>query len=282
MNFIFVKIVFQGGIMEQHIIAIDLDGTLLTDSKQISERNKQAIQKVRDAGHIVCIATGRPYRASSLYYQELNLNTPIVNFNGAFVHHPLHKDFGYYHTPLELNTAKTIIETCEAFQVKNIMVEIVDDFYLRYYDEVLIETFTMGDSPVKFGNLHHILTDHPTSILIHPKDEHVRELRSLLKEAHAEVIDQRVWGAPWNVIEIVKAGLNKAVGLNKISEYYSIPKERIIAFGDEDNDLEMIEYAGVGVAMGNAIDELKSIANKTTLTNEDDGIASFIEDYFNL
>ncbi|RXI98293.1 HAD family phosphatase [Anaerobacillus alkaliphilus] len=266
----------------QHLIAIDLDGTLLTDDKTISIRNKKAIQKARMQGHIVCIATGRPFRASQMYYEELDLNSPIVNFNGAFVHNPLHKGFGYYHTPLELNTAKVIIETCEAFQVKNIMVEIIDEFYLRYHDEVLIDTFTMGDSPVKFGNLHHILKEDPTSILIHPKDDHVKQLRALLKDAHAEVIDQRVWGAPWNVIEIVKSGLNKAVGLQKIADYYSIPKERIIAFGDEDNDLEMIEYAGIGVAMENAIPELKTIANKITLTNENDGIALFLEDYLNL
>lgn len=57
---------------------------------------------------------------------------------------------------------------------------------------------------------------------------------------HAEVIDHRKWGAPWPIIEIVKSGLNKAVGLQKISGHYNIPKERIIAFGDEDNDFEMI------------------------------------------
>lgn len=267
--------------MKQHLIAIDLDGTLLTDAKNISERNKQAIRKARKMGHIVCIATGRPYRASQMYYEELDLNTPIVNFNGAFIHHPLDNDFGYYHSPLELETAKLIIETCEAFQVQNIMVEIIDDFYLRYYDEVLIETFTMGESPVKFGNLHHILTENPTSILVHPEDHNVTQLRELLKQAHAEVIDQRVWGAPWNIIEIVKAGLNKAVGLQKIANYYSIPQERIIAFGDEDNDLEMIEYAGVGVAMENAIPQLKNIAKNITTTNENDGIATFLEEYLN-
>lgn len=268
--------------MKQHLIALDLDGTLLTDDKNISTRNQLVIEKVREAGHIVCIATGRPYRASQVYYQQLALNTPIVNFNGAFIHHPTRKDFGFFHTPLELKTAKIIIETCEAFQVKNIIVEIIDDFYLRYYDEVLINTFTMGESPVKFGNLNQILQDPPTSILIHPKDAHVLQLKNLLKEAHAEVIDQRVWGAPWNVIEIIKAGMNKAVGLQKIADYYSIPKERIIAFGDEDNDLEMLEYAGTGVAMENAISQLKTIANKITLSNENDGIALFLDDYFNL
>ncbi|MGO4888480.1 Cof-type HAD-IIB family hydrolase [Anaerobacillus sp. MEB173] len=267
---------------KQHLIVLDLDGTLLRNEKTISNRSKLALAKAREQGHLIMIATGRPYRASKMYYEELGLTTPIVNFNGAFVHHPLHKDFGTFHSPMDLRTAKTIIETCEAFRVQNIMVEIIDDFYLRYHDEVIINTFNMGQSPVDYGNLHLILDENPTSILVHPHDHHLHDLRQLLKESHAEVVDQRVWAAPWNMIEIVRSGLNKAVGIQKVANYYSIPKERIIAFGDEDNDLEMIEYAGLGVAMGNAIPELKNIANTTTKSNEEDGIAIFLEDIFNL
>lgn len=74
---------------KQHLIALDLDGTLLTDNKIISARTKKTIEKAKEQGHIVVISTGRPFRASHAYYKELNLNTPIVNFNGAYVHHPL-------------------------------------------------------------------------------------------------------------------------------------------------------------------------------------------------
>lgn len=266
----------------QHLIALDLDGTLLTDEKTISSRTKKTIAKAREEGHIVVISTGRPYRASMQYYQELALNTAIVNFNGAFIHHPFDKSFGTYHSPLDLKTAKTVIETCEAFNVSNIMVEVIDDFYLRHFDQVFVETFTAGQDPKEHGDLLNILKDDPTCVLVHPQDHHVKELRELLVDSHAEVIDQRVWGAPWNVIEIVKAGMNKAIGLKKISEFYQIPQERIIAFGDEDNDLEMIEYAGQGIAMGNGIDELKGIADHITLTNEEDGIAVYLEEVLNL
>ncbi|ARK31512.1 Cof-type HAD-IIB family hydrolase [Halalkalibacter krulwichiae] len=266
----------------KHLIALDLDGTLLTDEKKISPRTKEVIAKARAQGHIVCISTGRPYRASIQYYQELQLNTAIVNFNGAFVHHPFDRSFGTHHSPLDLQTAKTVIETCEAFNVSNIMVEVIDDFYLRYFDQVLLETFLAGQSPVDHGNLLHILKEDPTCVLIHPQDHHVQQLRELLVDAHAEVIDQRVWGAPFNVIEIVKAGMNKAVGLKKVADFYNIPKERIIAFGDEDNDFEMIEFAGQGVAMANGISELKQLANSVTLSNEEDGIAIYLEEALNL
>ena len=269
--------------MQPHIIAVDLDGTLLKDNKTISLRNRSALAKLRELGHKVVIATGRPYRASEAYYKELLLDSPIVNFNGAFIHHPINPtDFKTEHTPLDKHTAYTILETCEAFKVQNIMVEIMDEYYLRYENRGFADAFTLGQSPVEFGNLNQILKVDPTSILIHPEDNNHVQLKDLLSDAHAEVIEQRSWGHPWNVIEIVKAGLNKAVGLQKISKYYDIPKERIIAFGDEDNDLEMLDYVGCGVAMANAIDELKSVSNELTTTNEEDGVARFLEERFKL
>ncbi|WP_285803887.1 Cof-type HAD-IIB family hydrolase [Alkalicoccobacillus plakortidis] len=266
----------------KHLIALDLDGTLLTDDKKISSRSKQAIAQAKAEGHLVAISTGRPVRASIQYYRELGLNTPMVNFNGAFVHHPDVSAFGSYHTPLDLKTAKAVIETCEAFQVSNIMVEVIDDFYLRYKDELFVEAFTAGRNPIDYGNLLTLLKDSPTSVLIHPQENQSDSLRNLLQESHAEVIEQRVWGAPWSIIEIIRAGVNKAVGLKRIADYYGIPKDRIIAFGDEDNDLEMLEYAGAGVAMGNAIPSLKTTANFVTGTNEEDGIADYLEEALNL
>ncbi|WP_088076004.1 MULTISPECIES: Cof-type HAD-IIB family hydrolase [Bacillaceae] len=269
--------------MQPHLIAVDLDGTLLTDDKEISLRNHKAIRKIRDLGHKVVISTGRPYRASKSYYEELMLDSPIVNFNGAFVHHPISRtSFKAKHTPLDNKLAKIIIETCEAFHVTNIMVEIMDEYYLRYRNKGFSDAFTLGQSPVDYGNLYTLLTEDPTSILIHPDEKNHASLKSLLKSAHAEVIEQRSWGAPWHVIEIVKSGVNKAVGLKKIADYYNIPQERVIAFGDEDNDLEMLEYARYGVAMKNAIDDLKSVANEQTLTNEEDGVAHYLEEHFNL
>ncbi|MFC4322350.1 Cof-type HAD-IIB family hydrolase [Litchfieldia salsa] len=267
---------------KQHLIALDLDGTLLSDNKTISDRSKATISKAREEGHIVIISTGRPYRSSAMYYKELGLNTPIVNFNGAYIHHPLNNKWGVYHEPLELQTVKEIVEASEAFEAHNILAEVIDDVYFHYHDEKLLDIFSLGDPTTQTGDLRQILHHDPTALLIHPKEDNVEHIRKHLSDVHAEVIDHRKWGAPWHVIEIVKAGMNKAVGLKRIAEDFGIPKERIIAFGDEDNDFEMIEFAGHGIAMGNGIEQLKNIANDTTLTNEEDGIAIYLEDFLNL
>ncbi len=268
--------------IKPHLIAVDLDGTLLTDNKIISSRTKLALQNEIKAGHHVVIATGRPYRASHMYYKELGLTTPIVNFNGALVHHPTSSTWGTFHSPFDVKTAKQIVDSSEGFTVKNILAEVMDDVYLHNHDEEMLNILTTGNTNIKTGDLREILLHDPTSVLIHADEAHVADIRKHLSDVHAQVIDHRRWGAPWHVIEIVKSGLNKAVGLSRIAEHFQVPTERIIAFGDEDNDLEMIEYAGHGVAMGNAISQLQSISTFITKTNEDDGIAHYLEDVLQL
>jgi len=270
---------------KKHLIALDLDGTLLTDKKIISTRTKQTIHAAMDEGHIVVIATGRPHRASIDYYNELGLQTPMVNFNGALIHHPQDRTWDYaMHTPMPIKTAHKIIDACYDLDVQNILAEVMDNVYLDKYSEEILGIFqeTQKDSPYIIGNIKDKLNEDPTSVLVLPRKDHIEKLRNHLDDYHAEIIEHRKWGAPWNMIEIIKKGINKAVGLQKIADYFDIPKERIIAFGDEDNDLEMIDYAGVGVAMGNAIDELKSVSKHQTLTNEQDGIGIFLEEYLQI
>jgi 5-amino-6-(5-phospho-D-ribitylamino)uracil phosphatase len=265
-----------------HLIVLDLDGTLLKDDKTISAKTKVTIQKAKENGHLVMIATGRPYRASEMYYRELGLTTPIVNFNGAFVHHPLHNDWGMFHHPLSIDITKEIVDACHQFNFHNIIAEVMDEVYFHYHDEKLLDIFSLGNPTITTGDLRKFLQDSPTCLLIHASEKDVTSIREHLNKVHAEVIDHRRWAAPWHVIEIVKSGLNKAVGIKKVADYYGIPNERIIAFGDEDNDLEMIEYAGIGVAMGNGIAPLKAIANEITGTNEEDGVANFLQSYLHL
>lgn len=268
--------------MKQHLIVLDLDGTLLTDEKVISAKTKNILQQAKNEGHEVMIATGRPYRSSEMYYKELGLSTPIVNFNGAFVHHPRNSSWKTLHTPIDLKVVKQVVEAVESYSIKNMLAEVLDDVYLHYHDEKILSAFSLGNPQVTTGDLKSLLKTDPTSLLIHAEEDSVDLVRQHLRDVHAEVIDHRRWGAPWDVIEIVKHGLNKAVGLSHVSEYLNIPQERIIAFGDEDNDLEMIEYAGVGVAMGNAISPLKNIANEVTLSNNEDGIAELLIERLNL
>lgn len=264
----------------QYLIALDLDGTLLKDDKTISDKTKIIIEQIRKDGHIVMISTGRPYRSSAMYYQELNLDSPIVNFNGAFVHHPLHVDWGAFHELIAISTVKAIVDTCFQYSVENLVAEVIDEVYIHYHNEKILDILQIGNPKITTGDLRVFLKKEPTSLLIHAEENNMKKIRSILSDVHSEMVDHRSWGAPWYVIEIVKHGINKAVGVQKVAEYYGIPRERIIAFGDEDNDLEMLQYAKYGIAMENGIDQVKEIAYDITLANEKDGVAHYLEKFF--
>lgn len=269
---------------KQHLIALDLDGTLLSNQQKIGTRTLKVIKQAKEQGHIIVIATGRPHRASIDYYHELGLDTPMVNFNGALIHHPTDTKWKALHSPLPLRTALGIIQTCYDLEVNNIMAEITDQVFIDRYDEKLMKIVhtSKEENPITIGSLKNELKEDPTSLLIHPHDHHVDEIRQKLDRDHASVIEHRKWGAPWHMIEIVRKGMNKAVGLQRIAHYYHIDQRNIIAFGDEDNDLEMLEFAGVGVAMGNAIGALKNVATHVTRTNEEEGVAIFLASFLGL
>lgn len=268
--------------MNEHLIVLDLDGTLLTDEKKISLLTKETLLKAKEAGHQVMIATGRPYRASQLYYQELSLTTPIVNFNGALIHHPKNPMWQTIHTTVDLRVVHDVVESVHKYEYDNLIAEVLDDVYLHREDEGVLQLLHMGNPNILTGDLKSTLKEDPTSLLIQADDVNTPIIRKHLQDVHAELIEHRRWGAPFPIIEIVHKGLSKAVGIDYIAKEMGIPRERIIAFGDEDNDLEMIEYAGIGVAMSNGIDDLKTIANEITLSNNEDGIAKFLQDRLKL
>ena len=268
--------------MKRYLIALDLDGTLLKEDKTISLFTKDILRRAIDAGHLVVIATGRPYRASRMYYEELGLTTPIINFNGAFVHHPRQPSWGVRHSPLPLSIVKDIVELGEAYRIKNILAEVMDDVYFHEHDDVLLDIVRLGNPTVEIGDLRRSLGKDPTSVLVYTDGDHIEQIRSHLSNVYANVLHHRRWNEPWHVIEIVRPGVHKAAGLKQVADYLGIPRERVIAFGDEDNDLEMIDWAGLGVAMGNAIEPLKTAADDVTKGNEEDGIGLYLQDILGL
>lgn len=269
---------------KQHLIALDLDGTLLTNDKQITLATKELISELIRRNHIVVIATGRSHRMSIFYYDFLGLKTPMINSNGALVHHPYDKSWGVFHQPLNKDFAHDIIDMSYATKSKNIIAKVVDSVYLDQHDDKILNFYQPNQAaePVIIGKVKEMLKTDPTLMMIYPLESEIVNLAKQLKDFQTESIQLRNWGPPFYVLEVMRKGLNKAEALKKVSNHFDIPRERIIAFGDEGNDIEMIDYAGVGVAMENATDELKSVANYITDTNENEGVRLFLNDYLNI
>ena len=169
--------------MNKHLIVLDLDGTLLTKEQTILPYTKNILMEAQAQGHYVMIATGRPFRASFPYYQQLNLKTPIVNFNGALVHNPLDTSWQPLHSPVSMSVVHDVIDSTKKIQYENLIAEVKDNVYFHKQNDELRDIFYMGNPQVTIGDLKFNLHEDPTSLLIHATHDNIPLIRKHLQDA---------------------------------------------------------------------------------------------------
>lgn len=267
--------------MTRKLIAIDLDGTTLNAQSLITKRTETVLKNAVSAGNVVSIATGRPYRMSSQFYQQLALTSPMVNFNGALVHLPNQQwPFEKEHS-IKREIAFSILEKKQELKLDFVAAENRQSFYVDQIEGV--EPHFFAADKILTTNLFKNLSSNPTSLLLKTKHEYASQTSEKLMSEFKDEIDVRTWGGPNAILEVVPKGVQKAMGVDIIAQSLKIPQKDVIAFGDEHNDVELIDYAGWGVVMKNGTDQLKSYANDITeKTNDEDGLADYLEKYLAL
>lgn len=255
------------------LIAIDLDDTLLKNDLIISDRAKLAIQQAVDKGVAVTLATGRMYRSALPYAVELGLDLPLITYQGALVKYADGREI--HHLPIPLATAREIINYLLPYGY-HVNIYIDDELYV-HKDSPLGQHYAnyvkVTVNPVE--DLLTALTREPTKILILEKEKDLTKVVADLKENFKDMIE--VTKSKSYFVEITHARATKGTALKKLAESIGINREQVMAIGDSLNDLDMIKYAGWGVAMDNALPEVKAAARYVTKSNEDDGVAEAIE-----
>lgn len=270
--------------MNKKLIALDLDGTTLNDNSKISVETKEVITSLRKKGHIVSIVTGRPFRNSYYYYDELKLDSPIVNFNGAWCHVPTQPNWShYYHKTLSKDLALSMLSLKSNSEVQLIAAESQQAIYIEG-EYVPYPDFFPEGIQVSKQLRPEILTEDPTSVGVFTTTRDYQPyIEQKIVEQYGDAVEVRTWGGETPCLEVVAAGVQKALGLERIASFYGIDRKDILAFGDQENDYEMIQYAGHGVVMSNGIQSLKDIADDITrVTNHENGVADYLASYFSL
>lgn len=270
--------------LKRKLIALDLDGTTLNDDSEISLKTRQTLDRLRKDGHIVSIVTGRPYRNSYYYYDQLELDTPIVNFNGAWCHNPTQKDWKHaYHKTLSKDLALSMLSLKDNPEVQLIAAESRSAIYIEGEYVPYPDFFPEGIHMSKQLRPE-ILLEDPTSVGVFTSTRQYQpEIEQKIIDTYKDSVEVRMWGGNTPCLEVVAAGVQKAMGLERIADFYNFKREDILAFGDQENDFEMIQYAGHGVVMTNGSSRLKSIGDDITQkSNHEDGLAYYLENYFKL
>lgn len=264
-------------------IALDLDNTLLNSNREISAENEKILKQLHEAGKRVVLCTGRPLGAVQHLIKQLELTKPedfTITFNGGLVQNNVTQEILNQTT---LNKAEVEMLYQDAKQ-RNYPLDVLgpDKVYsLIECGKSDYESFMSGMIPfedVDFADL--------------PADQ---TFGKVVSSAPAETVSQTRAGLPQNIkdnfhvvpsrrelLEFLPASVNKARGLGQLLTYFGETLDNLLAFGDEENDLEMLQAAGIGVAMGNAVPLIKEAANAETLDNNADGVAVYLKRYFEL
>lgn len=266
----------------KYLICFDMDGTLLNEKKKISWLTKKHLQKLQKRGHMIVLASGRPDRELRRYYDELGLNSPIVCLNGCYSFSPYDKDFPIYEFSFDKKIAIDISKHLfEIGAINNAFCENNANIWVYYNDRSLVDFFwkTTASENIVFGPFEKTLHLNPSSMLLEDKTKsHREEISNAVKKYKG--LNVRFWfGGLFP--ELYFEGSSKAHTLQKIADFYKIPKDKIIAFGDQHNDIEMIQWAHIGVAMKNASEQLKEHADYITKKdNNHNGIYFALKDIF--
>ena len=262
------------------LCAFDVDGTLFTSKKMISEQTKEAISKAVSQGASITIASGRPTQGLKRVISMLQIplsSVYMVGYNGAIATRA-EDDKTLFSRPMDRNLTNQLFEYCKRFDV-SAYVSTNQTMYASKADGFNIEYESSGNnlSITVMDNMNLIEEDiHKILFSGHPQ-----EINRMLDDAriHFSSLCELSISAPF-YLECNSKGINKADALEAVCETMGIERKDVIAFGDAGNDLEMIEFAGYGVAMGNATDAVKEIANEITSSNDDEGIAHVLNRYY--
>lgn len=260
--------------MKYKLIVSDIDGTLVNSRRQISERTKVAIRKFQSLGGVFAIATGRIEESAKSYYDELQLNSPAILYNGAKI--------------VELRNNKCLMENILEEEHFNQAVKLLSErdcsvvvysngkAYVSQMNDT-IRTYMEKDGVlcIQVDDFMSGIEGKPNKILIIGNnsifEEFVKAFESVCSMKPNTVRSEAEY------LEILPRNTSKGEALKNLAELLRIPMEQIAAAGDNMNDYEMLKEAGLGIAVSNAAPRLFTAADLIAKSNDEDGIAEIIE-----
>ena len=255
------------------LIAIDIDGTLLTNDKKILGDTKLDIKKAFEKGIIICICTGRAYPAAKRYVDELNLDIPLILYNGCRI---ISKENIIFNKTIDKEVSNGVFDiinmndgTC-CFWKDDTLYFNKNNEYTVYYENLT------GIKPTIINDYDERLFTNINKFIWFDTPQNLQFIKNNILNNVAGI---DCFKSQSHILEIVPKDVNKGGAIKFLANYYNIDISEVIAVGDDENDISMIMAAGLGVAMKNAKDCVKEVANYITSSNEENGVGKVINEF---
>ncbi len=271
--------------MTKKIVALDIDGTLLDGGGELTPRTAAAVRALKDRGIKVVLATGRRFIFCQDLIKELEIDLPVISHNGALINSTRGEKV-LFSQPLENSSLSEVLR---------IMGKLELDFYLQSRDQI----FFCREPQIEWG-IKHLQENRQLARRFEPENvpalpfhrltclgsvEQVTDFvdsSGMIDNGSCRIIRFPVNDGKMEIMELLHPRASKGRALQFLAEKWGVEREEIMAAGDEVNDLEMLEWAGLGVCMGNGVPQLKEVSDLVCGSNEEEGLAEFLEEFFNL
>lgn len=278
--------------MKLKAIVMDIDGTLLNDKKVISTRTKNKLIAAQKKGIKVVLASGRPTQGILPLAEELEMDKYegfLVSYNGSQVYDVKTKEI-LFNQSIPTKLANNILKYLADFEVVPMVDRdeymIVNNAFFDIKSVVPSGCMNIVQYEVRGGNFKvyevddysQVIKEPVNKILVAGNPDYLQKNYEAMCAPFKD-LTTTAFSAPF-YFEYTDKGIDKAKALSQVLPSLGILPENIISFGDGQNDRSIIEYAGIGVAMGNAVPEILELADKVTHSNGEDGIANFLDQYF--
>jgi len=265
------------------LLVLDIDGTIAGESNNLSQKVISAIAAVKAKNIKVAIATGRMYRSALRFHQKINSTLPLLAYQGAWIQDPITQKI-HRHLAVSREMAEKLLDYFEQPELRSLLsvhFYINDELYVR---ELTTETEIYAERsnivPIVVGDLRSSLSNEPTKILALCDDINI--IKDLLGNLRRQYTPAELYltTSVATFFEAANPLVNKGTAVRYLAEeVLGLQRTNVMTIGDNFNDLEMLEYAGIGVAMGNAPEEVQAIATWVAPSVEQDGAATAIEKF---
>jgi Cof subfamily protein (haloacid dehalogenase superfamily) len=267
------------------LIACDLDGTLLDSNHNVTDENRQVIEDLKKKDIPFVIATGRIYPSAAEFSKDLGLTTPIIACNGAVIKDPI-KDEIIKDYPVKTEKMLALIDICKKHDIY-FHIYTIDTVYAERNERLILMYNTWKEKDPMRSLVKTALVKDIKPII---ESNVVYKLGIYVDEDGAEAAYKEMVQIPGitscfslsTLVDIFNEEASKGVAVEVLGHMYGVDKKHIMALGDNENDIPMLESVGLGIAMADARDSVKSAANEITSSNDSSGVAVAIRKHLSV
>ena len=261
--------------MGYRLVALDIDGTIRSNEYPISERTRRAIDGVREAGAEVTLATGRIFSSALQSSIDLEIRAPIASFQGAHIADPVTGEV-LWHRPLTAEMALDALNALDEWKMQ-VVAYLGHEVYVDHHTPWSLGYGQRNSVKVNLvDDLRQVAGDEPTRLVVVGEDDGIERLESSLKEQFDSQL--HITRSLSRFCEILHPDGGKDKALEWLCGYFGLDQSETVAFGNGYNDVHMLQWAGLGVAIAGAVPEVLDVADRVAPSIEDDGAAHVLEE----